>query len=93
MTMLRSIFRMPRWWHHFYAVMGGYFWHPCPLCGRYYGGHEWDGRSYPVGQHSGQGYCSRHLDCEWTGFSAILEAERRADEDRVIPQPWSCRAS
>jgi len=23
------------------AYLGGYFWLPCPLCGQYFGGHEW----------------------------------------------------
>jgi hypothetical protein len=33
--------RLPRWMHWLYAWLGGYFWLPCPLCGRYSGGHEW----------------------------------------------------
>lgn len=32
---------MPRWWHRFYAWLGGYFWLPCPVCGKHFGGHEW----------------------------------------------------
>lgn len=24
------------------AYTGGYFWLPCPKCGEYFGGHEWD---------------------------------------------------
>lgn len=24
-----------------YALVGGYFWLPCPLCGQEFGGHEW----------------------------------------------------
>lgn len=27
--------------HHWYARTRGYFWLPCPLCGREFGGHEW----------------------------------------------------
>lgn len=27
--------------HHWYATTRGYFWLPCPLCGREFGGHEW----------------------------------------------------
>jgi hypothetical protein len=27
--------------HRLYAWALGYFWIPCPLCGRYFGGHEW----------------------------------------------------
>ncbi|MEU7170270.1 hypothetical protein ABZ949_02110 [Micromonospora tulbaghiae] len=26
-----------RWW----ANLAGYFWKPCPLCGKPFGGHEW----------------------------------------------------
>ncbi|HEY5989109.1 MAG TPA: hypothetical protein VIV12_22420 [Streptosporangiaceae bacterium] len=26
--------------HHWYAACGGYFWLPCPVCGREFGGHE-----------------------------------------------------
>lgn len=32
---------LPRILHRVYARLGGYFWAPCPLCGTYYGGHEW----------------------------------------------------
>lgn len=27
--------------HHAYARFRGFFWLPCPLCGRKFGGHEW----------------------------------------------------
>lgn len=30
----------PRWPHETYADVHGYFWLPCKLCGRPYGGHE-----------------------------------------------------
>jgi len=32
---------LPRALHHAYALALGYFWLPCPLCGREMGGHEW----------------------------------------------------
>lgn len=32
---------MIRLLHRLYATLGGYFWLPCPLCGREFGGHEW----------------------------------------------------
>lgn len=35
-----------RWLHHVYAVLVGFFWLPCPLCGRPFGGHE-SGDSVP----------------------------------------------
>ncbi len=37
----RRVSRLPRWMHRLYAGLGGYFWLPCPLCGRFFGGHEW----------------------------------------------------
>ena len=30
--------------HRLYANALGYFWIPCPLCGKYFGGHELDPR-------------------------------------------------
>lgn len=30
-----------RLWNKFYAWVAGYFWLPCPVCGRSFGGHEW----------------------------------------------------
>ena len=32
--------RMPRWWANAKATSLGYFWLPCPRCGRMFGGHE-----------------------------------------------------
>ena len=31
---------LPRWTHRVYARLLGYFWLPCPQCGRMFGGHE-----------------------------------------------------
>lgn len=31
---------IPRWLHKLYAKMFGYFWLPCPVCGKPFGGHE-----------------------------------------------------
>ena len=28
--------------HRLYAAIFGYFWLPCPVCGKKFGGHEWD---------------------------------------------------
>ena len=33
--------RVSRFLHRCYAFLFGYFWIPCPLCGKYFGGHEW----------------------------------------------------
>jgi hypothetical protein len=40
----RRISLLPRWVHHARAELMGYFWAPCPLCGRHFGGHEWRDR-------------------------------------------------
>ena len=34
---------LPRFVHHFWARLRGYFWAPCPICGRKFGGHEQSG--------------------------------------------------
>lgn len=36
----------PRWFQRLRAWLGGYFWLPCPLCGRKFGGHEWGDGPY-----------------------------------------------
>ena len=44
--------RLPRWAHRLYAWTFGYFWKPCPICGKYFGGHEIENMrhvSVPVG--------------------------------------------
>lgn len=72
--------RLPRWMHHLYAWLDGYFWTSCPLCGRAFGGHEWkerDGLSATItietranGGRSGTAICpwctrAGHGDPEW----------------------------
>ena len=32
--------QFPRWIHRIYALGNGYFWRPCPICGKGFGGHE-----------------------------------------------------
>ena len=58
-----------------YAKLGGYFWLPCPLCGKEFGGHEWrdiDDKvsaipdpDYPEGSGRGIGICP---DCTRAGL-------------------------
>jgi len=31
---------LKRAYHYFYALTHGYFWEPCTICGKYFGGHE-----------------------------------------------------
>jgi hypothetical protein len=45
-----------RFLHQVYALLGGYFWLPCPSCGRMFGGHEWkdyDGKPSSIKHPSG----------------------------------------
>jgi C4-type Zn-finger protein len=35
-----DLMHLPRWMHKAYAFAFGYFWLPCPVCGRMFGGHE-----------------------------------------------------
>jgi hypothetical protein len=55
--------RLPRWVHKLYAGMFGYFWLPCTLCGREYGGHEWR-KGHAIYDESdlnyGHGICDDH---------------------------------
>jgi len=37
----KDLRKKPRWLQKWYANLRGYFWLPCPLCGEYFGGHEW----------------------------------------------------
>jgi hypothetical protein len=37
-----------RWIEQLYARNHGYFWLPCPRCGRYFGGHEQKGTDLPT---------------------------------------------
>ena len=46
------------------AFWGGYFWLPCPICGEYFGGHEWSETLWTSsckGQKRGMGVC---IDCK-----------------------------
>lgn len=53
----------PRWAHHLYAWLFGYYWLPCHLCGRMEGGHEWK-KGYGIVDITkpgiGHGICDAH---------------------------------
>ena len=53
---------VPRWAHQAYAFLGGYFWEPCPICKRKFGGHEWNDADAVLmdNLYDGEGVCS---DC------------------------------
>lgn len=76
-----------RVWNRTYALVFGYFWIPCPLCGEYFGGHEWwdrDGLSslvpdpaYPHDAGRAVGICPT---CTRTGHGtcAVKDTERKS---------------
>jgi hypothetical protein len=48
--------------HRKYAEINGFFWLPCPLCGDFFGGHEWkdyNGKSssIKISEGRGKGIC------------------------------------
>lgn len=52
--------RLPRYLHKLYAMWFGYFWLPCPLCKRMFGGHETTGAlngTLWTGYESGKAVC------------------------------------
>lgn len=53
--------KLPRFLHCIYAFCFGYFWLPCSICGRYFGGHE---RSVTWMHNLGMGesVCEKHED-------------------------------
>lgn len=52
---------IPRWVHHLYALLAGYFWLPCPVCGRHFGGHEWRDRDGLPAQVAHPAYPATHV--------------------------------
>jgi hypothetical protein len=62
--------KMPRWIHCVYAFLVRYFWLPCPMCGRKFGGHE-SGATLYDSPHEGHVVCR---DC--SGEAERINAER-----------------
>ena len=57
--MKEDLRKQPRWLQKIRAFLGGYFWRPCPLCGEYFGGHEWgDNCVLMTGVNEGKGVCN-----------------------------------
>ena len=50
-----------RWIHCMYAFLWRYFWLPCPLCHRNFGGHEWKETLY-TSWDDGVGVCPMCAD-------------------------------
>ena len=55
----------PRWIHRLYAWVFGYFWLPCPRCGRLFGGHEPSGGRVATSPWMGDRTC-RNCIGEWS---------------------------
>jgi hypothetical protein len=78
--------RLPRFLHRWYAQTFGYFWLPCPLCGRPFGGHEW-GRTLErpaciiTGPGTGTGVCdgcdevAREINWRTAGLAPVPGCE------------------
>lgn len=46
-----------RLFHRLYALIFGYFWLPCPVCRRYFGGHEKGGGCYWIDETTAKITC------------------------------------
>jgi hypothetical protein len=77
--------------HQIYAFVAGYFWIPCAVCGRMFGGHECGAFLYDTPYTgSGKRICSRHGDaCRWQLETPLGQALRTISESiatyRVTP--------
>jgi len=74
---VKSLFRYPRFINKWYANFWGYFWLPCDICGRPFGGHESD-EVLKVTQAYGHMVCWRCSD-EARKRNAVLLAELYED--------------
>lgn len=71
---------LPRWMHHLWAVMWGFFWLPCPVCTRPFGGHETNGWGHTLWLRDGSGKmtCPRcPIDYKPDGDGWILTSKNR----------------
>ena len=53
--------KKPRWLQKLYADFRGYFWLPCVICGKPFGGHETSNTSLYHSWNDGQSIC---VNCE-----------------------------
>ena len=74
--------KLPRWAHRLYANLLGYFWLPCPICGRNFGGHE---RNFGTLRHTvsmGEMVCSEcRTKADERNGAAFPDRWTEADED------------
>lgn len=80
---------MPRTLHRIYAKVMGYFWLPCPICGKYFGGHEV--KKTPVAVHhtkyAGTLVCS-NPQCAYSA-GVISQAKGFAILPKAVREKWS----
>lgn len=50
-----------RIWNRLRALWGGFFWLPCPICGKNFGGHEWAATLKDTA-FRGRGVCPQCVD-------------------------------
>jgi ribosome-binding protein aMBF1 (putative translation factor) len=78
--LVEAAMRRPRWLQHFIAWLLGYFWLPCPICGRMFGGQEVVGRRFLVKEDGGE-WCVCG-DCEQNG--RLEQAQMEEDMTRDL---------
>jgi len=72
----------PRFLARLCAFLGGYFWLPCPICGKYFAGFETSTQGLVITQGLGQCVCS-HPEC-------VAAAKKQTDEFvKKLPQNTS----
>lgn len=75
------------------ALIGGYFWTDCPLCGISFGGHEWRGSStvdgHMISVPPGRAICPG-CSVEGAGCRAWLEASDEALTGRLRQACLAC---
>jgi hypothetical protein len=87
--------KFKRLYHRIYAWWFGYFWLPCPVCGEYFGGHEWghDSRGSVSllkadDPARGKGVCSNSLCISFAQVQNALVESRYVMS--YVKGPW-CR--
>ena len=69
-----------------YARLFGYFWLPCPVCSKYFGGHEWGCSEFSAiwveGREHRQGICpSCEAKAERKAYAALQPAQDKEGKD------------
>lgn len=71
-----TAFFYPRFINRAYAFFGGYFWLPCPSCGRKFGGHEISygpGTSMRAGDGTARCVCPRCVGAPGTAWEQFSD--------------------